>query len=334
MGALKDMREYGIGNTPIHQVHDFCRQGRLILKLEQFNITGSTKARTAYFLLKHVIRLGQITQGMKVVESTSGNLGLALAALGDELGIGVVCLVDPTISESKIKRLRASGAEVRVVELSGQADYRSARMAKAEQLGREVGWIWPNQYGNDAGMLAHEQTTGPEIWNALQGEVDFVVASVGTGGTLLGIARALKARKQNIKVVAVEPEGSTIFGGQPHDYLSVGSGLHEPSLLLRRYGHCIDYFCKVEDELAIQTCRKISALEPCTVGITAGAAIAVAAQLAATYRDRTVLAVVPDGSDNYPAILDAVQENREFTVPIIFNANDWYHNLSIMGTTT
>ncbi|MDR6774847.1 pyridoxal-phosphate dependent enzyme [Azospirillum sp. BE72] len=329
MRRLRNMRDYGIGGTPLHWARDFCPQGQLALKLEQSNATGSIKARTAYYLLADMIQRGDIEPGCRIVESTSGNLGLALAALAAEIGVGVTCLVDPTVVERKVDRLRACGAEVRVVERGGHPDHRSARMAEAERLGRRSGWLWPNQYANEAGMLAHEETTGPEILQALDGRVDVVVAPVGTGGTLLGIGRALKAHRPGIRLVAVEPEGSTIFGGRPGHYLSAGAGLHEPSPLLRRYGRCIDGFSKVDDETAIRTCLAVAECEPCTIGITAGAAVAVAARIAARNPDLVVVAIVPDAADNYEQIHSLpVPPAGPETPADVTDAADWHLTLA------
>lgn len=329
MRRLRDMREYGIGGTPLHWACDFCPQGQLALKLEQFNATGSIKARTAYYLLADMIRRGEIESGCRIVESTSGNLGLALAALTAEIGVDVTCLVDPTVVERKVDRLRACGAEVRVVERGGHPDHRSARMAEAERLGRQPGWLWPNQYASEAGMLAHEETTGPEILRELAGRVDVVVAPVGTGGTLVGIARALKAHRPGIRMVAVEPEGSTIFGGRPGCYLSAGAGLHEPSPLLLRHARYVDGFSKVDDETAIQTCLAVAEREPCSIGITAGAAVAVAAHIATGNPDQIVVAIVPDAADNYEQIhrLPAPSDRPEIAVAVT-DAGEWHLSLA------
>jgi cysteine synthase len=331
MSSLKAASDYAIGETPIHWARRFCPQGHLALKLEQLNATGSVKARTAYFIFMDLIKRHILTPNVKIVESTSGNLGLALSALGREIGIDVVCLVDPTISEHKVQRLGASGAEVRIIELCGHEDYRSARIAEAKRLSSQQGWIWPNQYDNEAGMQAHESTTGPEIWNALSGRVDFVVGSVGTGGTLLGIARALKARRTEIKAVAVEPKGSTIFGGSPGNYLSAGAGLRQASPLLCRHADVIDYFAKVGDDLAIRTSLAVAKTELMAVGVTAGAAIAVATHLAIANPDQVVVAIVPDGGDNYNDILKATPASpeQEASTLTLFDASMWRLGLSV-----
>lgn len=330
MHGLSSIASYGIGATPMHRVCAFCQQGQLFLKFEQCNATGSIKARTAHFIVEDLIRRRMIEPGMTIVESTSGNLGVALALFGNEIGVSVVCLVDPTVPNSKVQRLREAGAEIRVVDLDDHVDYRSARMAKADRLSRQAGWVWPNQYENSAGMSAHEKTTGPEIWDALEGKVDCVVAAVGTGGTICGIARALKMRKPDVEIVAVEPLGSTIFGGTPSSYISAGAGLHEPSPLLHRHGRYIDRFAKVSDAIAIQTCHAIAHIENVSVGPTAGAAIAVAHRLAVAGPNRVVVAIVPDGSEGYDDILDgrlAIRDDSPVTLDVC-DATGWHRSLS------
>lgn len=329
MRCLRNARDYGIGATPLHRARGICHRGQLFLKLEQFNATGSIKARTAYFLLRDLLRRGALTRGTTIVESTSGNLGLGFAALAEELGVKVVCLVDQTVAEVKIERLQESGAETRLIECCGDGDFRSARIAEAQRLGEQTGWVWPNQYGSDAAMLAHEETTAPEICEALHGYPDVVVASVGTGGTLLGIARAFKAHQPHVQIIAIEPAGSTIFGGLSHDYISAGAGLRAPSLLLRRYGRYIDRFSKVSDNVAIEMCHTVAAREPFTVGITAGAAIVVAAHVAAENPNRVVVAIVPDAADNYRSLLHgpATVSHIHVAVPVISDATEWYRNL-------
>lgn len=211
---MNSLESYGIRTTPIHLAKALCPIGQLYVKLEDVNVTGSIKARTAHYIVSDMIQRKKIKPGMTIVESTSGNLGIALALFGREIGVSVVCLVDQTIPTRKIQRLRDAQAEVRLVELSVHPDFRTARLVEACRLGKLADWIWPNQYGNEAGMFAHEETTGPEIWEALLGSVDCVVGTLGTGGTG-GIARALKKRKPSVRIVAVEPCGSTIFGGIP-----------------------------------------------------------------------------------------------------------------------
>lgn len=329
MRGLNSLESYGIGTTPIHFAKVLCPNGQLYVKLEYVNVTGSIKARTAHYIVSDLIRRQKIKPGMTIVESTSGNLGTALTLFGREIGVNVVCLVDETIPPRKIQKLRDAQAEVRLVELGAHPDFRTARLAEACRLGKLPDWVWPNQYGNEAGMFAHEETTGPEIWKALLGNVDLVVGILGTGGTMCGIARALKKCKPTIKIVAVEPYGSTIFGGVSSSYLSAGAGLPEASQLLHRHGHLIDYFAKVSDMLAIQTCHTIARLEQLNVGITSGAAIAVAMQLAARDPSQIVVVIAPDGAESYEDILQNqfADDACVLAAPEVFDATDWHHTL-------
>lgn len=296
---LKDFVDYGLGNTPLHKAAIYCRSGNLYLKLEKFSPTGSVKDRAAYYMLKDLIETGTLKRGIALVESSSGNLGLAIGYFARELGVRFVCLVDPTVPRKKLEQLENAGVEIHQVSLGNSPDYRTARIQLARELSRQPGWIWTNQYDNPANFRAHYETTGPEIWAQTEGQVDYIVCSVGTGGTICGIAHYLKQKNPAIKVVAVEPEGSTIFGGKPGTYLSVGAGLRGPSGIILKYGHNIDYYCKINDQDSIQECVKILVTENLSVGVTTGMVLVVASDLAAHHPDKNVVAIAPDGGENY-----------------------------------
>jgi cysteine synthase len=237
---------------------------------------------------------------MTLVESTSGNLGLALAYLAGDIGISTVCVVDPTVSAAKITKLREGGADVCFAKLDDlHKDYPSARIAEVRRLVQSRGWIWLNQYAAPAGMRAHEETTGPETWAATGGRLHCVVASVGTGGTICGMGRFLKRVDPGIQIIAVEPLGSTIFGGQPGPFMSAGSGLSGPSSIVRRFGNVIDFVAKVSDAAAVGACKIFAQRESYTIGITAAAAALVGRRVAERHPDWTVVSIAADGSESY-----------------------------------
>jgi cysteine synthase A len=193
-----------------------------------------------------------------------------------------------------------------MVDRTEGLDFRAARIAYVRKQAEEAGWFWPNQYANEAGMLAHEATTGPEIWAATAGRVDIVVVAVGTGGTVCGIGRFLRSVDRDVCVVGVEPVGSTIFGGEAAAYLSSGAGLDGPSPLVQRHGSVIDLYAKVADDVAIAACREFAAKEPFGIGITGAAAALVARQLARRDPAKLVVAIAADSAENYRTIVASV----------------------------
>ena len=301
----------------------YCRSGNLYLKLESANPSGSVKARTAYYMIKELLEADTLKPGVKLVESSSGNLGLALGYFSSELGIPFVCLVDPTIPSEKLMELQMAGVQIDVVSLGACADYRMARIQAAHDLDQQSDWIWTNQYDNPANFKAHYETTGPEIWSQTKGRVNYVVCSVGTGGTICGIGHSLKQRNPSVRVVAVEPDGSTIFGGKPGQYLSVGAGMRHPSGIVERYGQVVDYHCKISDRNALQECVNILHTENLSVGVTAGSVLVVASWLAARHPSETIVAVVSDGGEEYTALTNGiVPDHAEHEVALLEYSSD------------
>jgi len=300
-------------------VETYCPSGNLYLKLEKYNPTGSVKDRAAYYIFLDLIETGKLKPGTVLVESSSGNLGLAIAYFAREVGIRFVCLVDPTVPREKLKQLENAGVEIHVVSLGNSPDYRTARIQLARELNQQPGWIWTNKYDNPANFKAHYETTGPEIWAQTGGQVDYIVCSVGTGGTICGVAHYLKQQNSAVRVIAVEPEGSTIFGGEPGTYLSVGAGMRGPSGIIRKYGQIIDYYCKVNDRDALQECVKILRTEGLSVGVTTGSVLVVASSLAARHPGKNVVAIAPDGGENYTDLFGTVtcSNNATYDVNLI-----------------
>lgn len=303
---LDTFSAYGLGNTPLYIPEKYCPSRNLYLKLEKANPNGSIKDRTAYYILKDLVESGRLKTGIKLVESSSGNLGLAIAYFARELGVRFVCLVDPLIAQAKLKELEDAGVEVRIVSLGNSPDYRIARIQLAGDLDKQPDWIWTNQYDNPANFRAHYETTGPEIWAQTEEQLDYIVCSVGTGGTICGVGHYLKRRNPAIKVIAVEPMGSTIFGGKPGKYLSVGAGMLQPSGIFRKYGQIVDYYCKVSDKEAIQECVDILNTENLSIGVTTGAVLVAASYLASRHPCENVIAVAADGGEKYTDLFKGI----------------------------
>jgi cysteine synthase len=307
LGTLAD---YGIGNTPLHRAERYCPSGNLYLKLEKLNPNGSIKDRTAFYMIQDLVDCGRLNRHVKLVESSSGNLGLALGFFATRFAIQFVCLIDPSIPSEKVNQLELAGVEVRVVRAGKEGDYRQARIRLAQELDQSQGFIWTNQYDNLANVKAHYESTGPEIWAQTQGCVDYVVCPVGTGGTICGVGRFLKERSPSIRIVAVEPRGSTIFGGIPGPYLSVGTGMVHPSGIIVRYGSIIDQFAQIEDRASLHECMEFCKSEQISVGVSTGSALVVARCLAERHREKTVVALAPDGGENYGVLLQEMTSSR------------------------
>ena len=301
---LKNFYEYGLGNTPLVQLSRYSPNGRLYLKLEKNNPHGSIKDRTAFYLIKDLVDAGKLSASTILVESSSGNLGIALGYLSQEMGVEFVCLVDPTITPEKLRQLSEMNVKVHVVHLGNNSDYRVSRIKLAKYLDTKPNWIWTNQYGNPSNFKSHYETTGPEIWEQTRGDIDYIVCSVGTGGTICGVGHYLKRKKPEIKVVGVEPFGSTIFGGIPFTYLNAGSGMAEPSEITQRYGNVIDHYCKVKDNDSIQECVNLFSEEGLSVGITSGSILKVGLHLAEKYPSANIVGIAPDGGEKYQGYLN------------------------------
>lgn len=292
MNAAGTLRRLGIGNTPLVALPGLVPSGQVWLKAEYANPAGSVKDRTAVYLMNWAHRVAG--PGVRVIESTSGNLGRALIRFG--CGMDMICtlVMDASAPSHVVSEFREMGADV---ELVGQPrpgmTLRQTRIALADELGRRPGSIWLNQYDNDAGMMAHQESTGREILRDLAEPVDAVVASVGTGGTICGIAAALRDLSAPPLVVGAEPVGSTISGGPEGDYLSAGSGMRGMPGIVRKFGWMIDSFAHVPDPVAAYWALTLHSRYGLRVGQTTGAAVAVAALLASRESLR-VIAVAPD----------------------------------------
>lgn len=291
-----------IGNTPLVELSNYSKKYRLktnlIVKTEYFNPAGSVKDRAALAMVEAAEADGTLKPGATIIEPTSGNTGIALASIAAVKGYRVILTMPETMSIERRQILKAYGAQIVLTEGSQGM---SGAIAKAEALQEEIpGSIVLGQFVNQANADAHRKTTGPEIWNDLDGEIDVFVAGIGTGGTITGIGEYLKAKNPQIEIIGVEPAGSPVLSqGKKgsHGLMGIGAGFC-PEILNK---DVIDRFITVKEEDAYQTGRDLARLEGMLVGITSGAAVWAAAQLAGQpgYEGKIIVALMPDTGDRY-----------------------------------
>ncbi|MBQ1675356.1 MAG: cysteine synthase A [Oscillospiraceae bacterium] len=289
-----------IGSTPLLELGNIQREAglsaRLLAKLEYLNPAGSIKDRVAKAMIDDAEARGLLKPGSVIVEPTSGNTGIGLAAVAAARGYRLIIVMPEDMSKERRRLLRAYGAEL-VLTAGGM----EGAIAKAEELAAEIpGAFLPGQFGNPANPAAHYASTGPEIWRDTGGQVDVFVAGVGTGGTVTGAGRYLKEQNPLVKVVAVEPAGSPVLsGGAPgaHKLQGIGAGF-VPQVLDRAV---IDEIVTVGDEDAFAAARLLARREGVLAGISSGAALRAAIRVAGRpeSRGKTVAVLLPDGGDRY-----------------------------------
>ena len=291
-----------IGNTPLVEAVNIEKseglEARILLKLEYFNPAGSVKDRIAKSMIEDAEASGKLTSNSVIIEPTSGNTGIGLAALAAAKGYRVILTMPETMSVERRNILKAYGAEIVLTE--GSKGMKGA-IAKAEELAREIeGSFIPAQFENPANPKAHRETTGPEIWNDTDGEVDIFVAGVGTGGTITGTGEYLKSKKPEVKVVAIEPTDSPVLtegraGG--HKIQGIGAGFVPDTLNTDIYDEVIT----VEGDDAFEAAKLIAKKEGVLVGISSGAALHAAIELAKRpeNKGKTIVALLPDSGDRY-----------------------------------
>jgi cysteine synthase A len=291
-----------VGNTPLLELSNYNTsndlKARLIVKIESFNPAGSVKDRIALAMIEDAEKKGILKEGSTIIEPTSGNTGIGLASVAAAKGYRTILTLPETMSVERRNLLKAYGAELVLTE--GAKGMKGA-IAKAEELEKSIpGAVILGQFDNPANPAAHAATTGPEIWEDTDGKVDIFVAGVGTGGTVTGIGTYLKSKNPNVKIVAVEPADSPVLsGGQPgpHKLQGIGAGF-VPSVL--NTGIYDEIFTVTTDQ-AFTTGRLIAHKEGILVGITSGAALYAAAQIAKRPENagKTVVALLPDSGDRY-----------------------------------
>jgi cysteine synthase len=288
-----------IGNTPLLHASRLSAglPARLLAKLELFNPLGSVKDRTAWAMIRAAETDGLLVPGGRVVEATSGNTGIALAYICAIRGYFLTLTMPENMSGERVSLLRALGAEV---HLTSREDGMYGALKLAEDLAAEYKAFIPGQFENPANPRIHFETTGPEIWRDMAGNVDIFVAGVGTGGTLTGVGRFLKKQNPSVVVVAVEPAASPVLsGGKPgrHAIQGIGAGFI-PDVLDEKI---IDRVERVTDQDAVMAAQKIARTEGILCGFSGGAALAAALRLAALPKNKgkNIVTVCPDGGERY-----------------------------------
>lgn len=289
-----------VGNTPLLELKNYggVLPARLLGKLEYFNPAGSVKDRVALSMIEDAEARGELKPGAVIIEPTSGNTGIGLAAIAASRGYRVILTMPETMSVERRNLLAAYGAEL---VLTPGSEGMSGAIRRAEELGKEIsGAFLPGQFENHANPAAHEATTGPEIWADTEGNVDIFVACVGTGGTLSGTGRYLKAKNPNVRVIAVEPAGSPVLSGGtagPHAIQGIGAGFVPNTLDRSVY----DEVVTVRDEDALRTGKEIARSEGILVGISSGAAAFAAKEIASRPENagKTVVVLLPDTGERY-----------------------------------
>lgn len=291
-----------IGHTPLVEINRFTEKlglkARILVKLELFNPAGSVKDRIALSMIEDAEKKGLLKPGSVIIEPTSGNTGIGLASIAASKGYRAVFTIPETMSAERRKLLQAYGAEIVLTE--GAKGMKGA-IAKAEELARQTpGSFIPGQFVNPANPEAHVRTTGPEILDDTDGKVDIFVAGVGTGGTVTGTGRYLKSKNPAVRVVAVEPAASPVLTqgkAGPHAIQGIGAGFVPEVLDTKIYDEVID----VTNEDALATGREIARKEGFLVGISSGAALFAAVELARRPENagKLIVALLPDNGDRY-----------------------------------
>jgi cysteine synthase A len=302
MGKIYKSAADLIGNTPLVEVghieEKFGLKARVLVKLEYFNATGSVKDRVAKAMIEDAEEKGILKPGATIIEPTSGNTGIGLAAIATAKGYRTIIVLPETMSVERRNIIKAYGAEI--VLTPGYKGMTGA-IAKAEELKKEIeGSMIAGQFVNPANPEAHRRTTGPEIWNDTDGEVDAFVAGVGTGGTITGVGEYLKSKNDKIEIIAVEPATSPVLSqGKPgpHKIQGIGAGFVPEILNTKIY----DSVVPVENDDAFEYAKLISHTEGILVGISAGAVLYAAIEWAKKPENegKTIVALLPDSGDRY-----------------------------------
>lgn len=291
-----------IGHTPLIEVKRLERKenlkAKLLIKTEYFNPSGSVKDRAALYMINDAEERGLLKEGSTIIEPTSGNTGIGLAAIAAVKGYRIILTMPETMSVERRNILKAYGAEVVLTE---GAKGMAGAIAKAEELAKEIpGSFIPGQFDNPANPRAHIESTGPEIWEDTDGEVDIFVAGAGTGGTVTGVGEYLKSRKKEVKIVAVEPAASPVLSGGkpgPHGLQGIGAGFVPKILNTEIYDEVIT----VENEEAYAASRNLTKTEGILTGISSGAALHAGMILAKRPENegKTIVVLLPDSGDRY-----------------------------------
>ena len=291
-----------VGNTPLLELNNFVKKhqlkARILVKLEYFNPAGSVKDRVALAMIEDAEQRGLLQPGATLIEPTSGNTGVGLAFVSASKGYHLILTMPETMSIERRTLLKALGAEL---VLTSGAEGMKGAIAKAEELHNQItGSLILQQFNNPANPAVHRRTTGEEIWRDTDGQIDFFVAGVGTGGTVSGTGETLKSHNKAIKVVAVEPASSPVLqGGKPgpHKIQGIGAGFVPGNY----HAEVVDEVIGIENDEALNTSRELARTEGLLVGISSGASLAGAIRLArrAENEGKTIVALLPDTGERY-----------------------------------
>ena len=294
-----------VGKTPLLQLNNIAKQfnlkANIFAKLEYFNPAGSSKDRIAKFMIEEALKTGKLKKDSIIIEPTSGNTGIGLAAIASSYGIKVILTMPENMSEERIKLLKMYGAQI---VLTDKTKGMAGAIEKANELAKEnPGSFIPSQFDNPVNPLTHQKTTGPEIWQDLDGNVDAYVACIGTGGTLSGTGKFLKQQNPQIKIVGVEPASSPLITkgiAGPHKIQGIGA-----NFIPQNYDSSIvDQIVCVQDDDAFEYAKLIAKTEGAFVGISSGAALCAAIQLAQQpeYENKNIVVLLPDSGARYLSV--------------------------------
>lgn len=302
MGTIYKNAAQLIGKTPLMEISNIEKKlgisARILVKLEYLNPAGSVKDRIAREMIEDAEEKGLLHEGSVIIEPTSGNTGIGLAAIAASKGYRVILTMPQSMSIERRNILKAYGAEI---VLTPPQEGMKGAIAKADELAKEIpGSFIAGQFENPANPMAHIKTTGPEIWEDTDGEIDYFVAGVGTGGTISGTGKYLKSQNSRIRIAAVEPEGSPVLSegkSGPHKIQGIGAGFVPDTLDTGIYDEVI----RIENDDAFETAKLMAKSEGILVGISSGAALHAAIEIAQRPENngRTIVVLLPDSGDRY-----------------------------------
>lgn len=302
MGRIYNNFKELVGNTPLMNISSFSRangaEAKILAKLEFFNPAGSVKDRVGINMIDDAVSKGILKKGGVIIEPTSGNTGIGIAAYATSMGFKAIIVMPETMSLERRKLIKAYGAEIVLTE---GAKGMAGAIEKAEELHKEIeGSIIAGQFENPANPETHYKTTGPEIWEDTEGKVDIFVAGVGTGGTLSGVGKFLKEKNPNVKIVAVEPYNSAVLSGEKagvHGLQGIGAGFIPKALDTEIY----DEVVKIKNEEAFEMTKSLVKTEGLLTGISSGAALAAALKLSKREENKgkVIVALIPDTGERY-----------------------------------